>query len=144
MRKIVDGLFIPGTPKTKGSLKIIGYRNNGSAILGEQVRGSSEWRALVAAVIKKTTYAMDGLPSRWPVKVTAEFGLARPASCKTSCPTRARDGDLDKYARNVGDALTDSGIIRDDSQIVCWETHKRWVDDPLLAGVTVTVTEYDE
>jgi Holliday junction resolvase RusA-like endonuclease len=44
---------------------------------------------------------------------------------------------LDKFQRNVGDALTDSGWIGDDSQIIAWFAWKAWADGAGAVGALI-------
>jgi hypothetical protein len=143
-----DGLaavdvWVPGRPRTKGSLKVRGRRANGSAILTEAVEGSYEWRGVIVRTLWGKLAGGKGVwtPYTGPVRVGAEFHLPPPAgrSAGRLWPDRLRDGDLDKYTRNLGDALTDSGIIADDGQIVSWWTSKTWAADADSCGVRVWV-----
>jgi hypothetical protein len=118
--------FIDGRPRTKGSLDHVG---NGR--MRENVRGSSQWRQSVrerlALDLGQGTGPLGPVrhwrPYTGPVTVTAQFLFGRPVT-SAHWPTAISYGDLDKLARNVGDAITDAGVIADDSQIVGWTLTK--------------------
>lgn len=132
-------VWVPSRARTKGSLRVRGYRANGSAILAEQVRGSKAWREQVVETVLRqlgATFTPDGPEVCWspyvgPVAVRLLVWLPRPASGRgltSAFPDQLRDGDLDKYQRNAGDALTDTRVIADDGQIVHWDPWKLWAD----------------
>jgi len=138
--------FIPGRPKTKGSL-----RHKGRGHMVESVGGSSQWRSDIASALalrlgQKSTG--EGPMRIWrpyagPVAVGAVFYFDPPRNVREGAPRAPigrQYGDLDKLARNLGDALTDAGVIADDSQIYQWMLHKEWTDlegDP--EGVSLRV-----
>ena len=66
--------------------------------------------------------------------MAAEAGWSLPA-----LPDPATDGDLDKFARNVGDALQDTRVIVDDSQIVHWSAWKAWTPEGGVSGIQLDV-----
>ena len=132
-------VWVPGRARTKGSLYVRGHRANGSAILAEQVRGSKGWREQVVETVLRqlgATFGPAGPVVNWgpyvgAVAVRLAVLLPRPASGRGAVrpyPDQLRDGDLDKYQRNVGDALTDTRIIADDGQIIYWQASKEWAD----------------
>ena len=95
--------WVPGRPKTKGSLTVV----NGRRGLASDTPASKRWRQLMA-------YAVAGLvkaPLDGPVVVAAVFHLP------TADVAAGRVGDLDKLARNLLDALTDAGVYGDDVQV---------------------------
>jgi Holliday junction resolvase RusA-like endonuclease len=68
-----------------------------------------------------THTALATLPADWqpidePCELIVNFYMPKPASVKRSLPTVSPD--LDKLIRAVGDSLTDSGVVLDDSRIV--------------------------
>ena len=95
--------WVPGRPKTKGSLTVV----NGRRGIATDTPASKRWRQLMAysvsSLIEKT---LDG-----PVMVVAVFHLP------TGDVASGRSGDLDKLARNLLDALTDAGVYGDDVQV---------------------------
>jgi Holliday junction resolvase RusA-like endonuclease len=92
------------------------------------------WRAAVTA---EGALAMkEAEPIIGPVHIVAEFVFPRPKShfrtgrnehlLRERAPTHhSSKPDLDKLLRAIGDALT-GVVIRDDSQIVSWDTFKRY------------------
>ena len=106
-------VWVPGKPKTKGSLDVVNARR-GKAVVRENVVGSKRWRELVR-------YSIAGLvaePVEGPVVVDLLFVLP------TDDAAKARSGDIDKLARNILDALQDAGVYRDDAQVIRLVAHK--------------------
>lgn len=102
--RLVLSCWVPGRPKTKGSLTVV----NGKRNVVSDTPASKRWRSLMA-------YAAAGLvkaPLDGPVIVVAVFHL--PAADVAA----GRVGDLDKLARNLLDALTDAGVYGDDVQVI--------------------------
>lgn len=104
----------------------------------EANRNLKPWRA---HAITQLRAAWAGEPITHGVHVEAQFVFARPKShyrtgrnshllrddapaFKTSAP------DLDKLQRALGDALTQSGVLRDDALIVTWVARKSWATTP--------------
>lgn len=122
-------VHIGGRPRTKGSL-----RHKGHGHMVEQVAGSAAWRQLVAerlAGMLGQEQGPDGpvrryLPYDGPVFVHAVFMFIRSGADPDSHPVSIGYGDLDKLARNIGDAVTDAGVIADDRLIVEWYLSKTW------------------
>ena len=98
------------------------------------------WRAKVAAAGRKILTAA-GHKLEGPVAVDLTFRLPRP---KTITPAKRPlphvKPDIDKLARTVLDALTDSGVWGDDAQVVELGLSKAYADHA-PAGVTITLTE---
>ena len=132
--RLVASCFVPGRAKTKGSLdfqpgakcrccaKCEAYKPGGRAV--ENVRGSKEWRQLVAYEAGRAMAGAGG-PIEGAVIVVAVFYLP------VANVAAARVGDVDKLARNVLDALQDAGVYGDDSQVVqLWAAKVSRVDNP--------------
>lgn len=109
-------LWVPGAPKTKGSLTFLGGRH-----VVENVKGSSAWRRMVANAARQWRAAAQlHEPFAGPVEVLAWFML--PVD-----PLQYGAGDLDKLLRNVLDALSApkrpedgskcAGVYVDDNQV---------------------------
>lgn len=121
MNQVLD-LWIPGRPKTKGSLdfqpgqkcrccsRCEAHLPGGRAV--ENVAGSKRWRQMMAYAV---TQARRGVTQAWPldgqVSVVAAFHL--PAVDVST----GKVGDLDKLARNLLDAQQDAGVFSDDVQV---------------------------
>lgn len=121
MNRIIS-FGIPGIPAPQGS-----KRHVGNGILVESSKRLRPWRADAIATIQQKADEIKCKQITTAVRVYAMFkfpylkshcnskGILKPASAdahKTSAP------DLDKLLRALFDALTESGIIRDDALIV--------------------------
>jgi len=107
-------LWIPGHPRTKGSLD---ERH-------QDTPQSKKWRQLMAQALRYERERI-GMP-------TAPKGIAVAVSAKFFLPTgdavTPNSGDLDKLLRNLLDAGTDAGVWADDVQVV------RILSDKVAAG----------
>jgi Holliday junction resolvase RusA-like endonuclease len=92
------------------------------------------WRQNVAAAARE---AYQGERIEGPVLLVVEFGFLRPKSVKREYPTVKPD--LDKLERALLDGITDSGLWRDDSQVVSMPSKKVYAD---RAGVHVQIGEF--
>lgn len=101
--RLVLSCWIPGRPKTKGSLTVINAKRN----VVSDTPASKRWRALMAY----QAAALIKAPLEGPVVVVAVFHLP------VNDVATGRVGDLDKLARNLLDALTDAGVYGDDVQV---------------------------
>lgn len=105
------------------------------------------WRNLVGV---RAGQAMRSKPWGCPVKLQCEFVLPRFQSHYTTKGELKKDapvvprGDLDKYLRAIGDAMT--GIVYvDDTQIVRIVATKRFSKSKnAVGGVRVKVSQVDE
>jgi Holliday junction resolvase RusA-like endonuclease len=104
------------------------------------------WRDSMLAAIRA---AMDDTPTHFPilrpVYVEVDCYFPRPRShygtgrnlgiVRNGAPGKAhgQKPDLDKLLRALGDALTQSGAIRDDAQIAGWNARKFWADSAYMA-----------
>lgn len=142
-------VFIPGRPVTKGSLKNIAARGR-KAHLVEDHPESKPWRATVRRVIEAMRVG-PAQPVASAVAVELHFyveqihganGLIWP-SHDTEYPTAITIGDIDKFERNILDALKDARVIADDCLVVDLTSRKRWAeltpDGTPRAGVQITV-----
>jgi Holliday junction resolvase RusA-like endonuclease len=103
-------LSVVGDPASQGSHAIMQGR-----IVQVNSSKHKAWRNAI------TQTALATLPTDWqpidePCELIVNFYLPKPASVKRSLPTVSPD--LDKLIRAVGDSLTDSGVVADDSRIV--------------------------
>lgn len=137
--------WVPGTPRTKGSMRHIGKGR-----MTEQVSGSSAWRRQVASAVVLELGQWIG--PEGPVRLKRPYGgLVGVHVCFYYAPPRSvsspeeldralgRKGDLDKLQRNVGDALEDAGLIADDAQIILWKAEKTWALPGRAAGLSMRV-----
>lgn len=135
-----------GMPVMQGSKSIVGRGKNAYMMDRADMKSKTmpsnrlkDWRELIAA---QAAMAMSGQPWEGLVGVRARFVIQRPEShlrangmIRKGKPLQPR-GDLDKYLRAIGDAL--SGVVyKDDNQIVSFDgSYKRW---GTLSGVDVQV-----
>ena len=127
-------LSVTGNPASQGSHAIM----NGRIV---QVN-SSKHKAWRKAIVQE---AIAILPNDWqpidePCELIVNFYMPKPASVKRSLPTVSPD--LDKLIRAVGDSLTDSGIVIDDSRIVRISARKLYAEG-IEPGATILVRTFD-
>lgn len=139
---------VPGRPKPKGSLQPIvsagRYRG-----MREGVEGSSAWRTMVKQAAQRSNPHLrlrSHQPETGAVLLTVAFYFARPKSGQgllLPWPTISDGinavGDTDKLIRNVGDALKDAGVIKDDSLIVGISSTKQWCPAGVAPGAEIVV-----
>jgi len=161
---VVVGRFaVAGRPRTKGSLTPQMSRGGGGKLrvhLVEKGEYSVPWKkTMIAAIRHEMNLAAPmmaiGLkpPYAGPVEVRALFLVDRTVgvngevwpSHRTERPTAEDIGDLDKFARNLLDALTQSKLIADDRLVTSLRTYKFWTPAELAGreGVYVTVLADD-
>jgi Holliday junction resolvase RusA-like endonuclease len=133
-------LWVPGRPKTKGSLdfkpgrkctccsKCDAHLPGGTVT--ENVAGSKRWRQMMAYAAGNAMAGRE--PMEGPIGVAAVFDLP------VLDVARGRVGDLDKLARNTLDALTDAGVYGDDVQVTRLLLEKRAAADG-AHGVSLSV-----
>jgi Holliday junction resolvase RusA-like endonuclease len=123
-------------PSPKGSLAPKG-RIGQRVRLVEQVAGSKPFRVAVAYAARRAVAGRPGYPLVGPVEVHLVFAFDKPASYpkRRRCwPITRGSGDLDKLERNVLDALTDAGVVGDDSQVCRLVADKDYVGHGVAAG----------
>lgn len=124
-----------GAPATQGSKKA--FIRGKKAVLVEMDPKLPAWRAAVEAAAQQAAgpgwATIDG-----PVSIAGEIRLRKPDTTKfRGAP--AGPPDLDKLQRAIGDALTKSGVIKDDARIVHWDIRKVWADD--VPGIDITISK---
>jgi len=136
-------IFVRGVPVPKGSLRAFVVKTKRAAIAGERMSEQHfAHRAIVTSDNPKTRpwerLLRERISAEWegpawdgPLELTVTFSLLRPksVSAKKRLWPDVRP-DLDKLARAVKDALTGSGALRDDAQIVALVAEKRYGDEP--------------
>jgi crossover junction endodeoxyribonuclease RusA len=117
-------VVVPGKPKAQGSMNVwVDRKGTGRA---SSPRATLDHRAFVAA---RLAGAWGLHPIEHSVRVECLFSFARPKNhygsgrnadvLKDGSPVyKSSPPDLDKLLRLVGDALTQSGVVKDDSLIV--------------------------
>lgn len=108
-------VWIPGVPKPQGSMRLVNRRT------GKIIHSASliQWRTACVMLLRS---ARKGRRLEGPVELSVTFVFVRPGShakriAEADGGWRDRGSDLDKLIRAVGDALTISECIRDDTQI---------------------------
>ncbi len=131
--------FVPGLPRPQGS-----KRHVGRGVMVESSKYVADWRHDVKQAA--WTYRLQMEPLAVPLSVRLDFNLPRPKyHYGTNGAVKARyelarpssKPDIDKLARAVLDAITSSGLWRDDSLVVDLRASKWFtVNDP---GVEVLI-----
>jgi len=125
--------FVRGEPAAQGSKTPWGTEANPNL---------KPWRE---AVIWEARAAAAGAKLEGPVLLRLQFVYRRPKAhyragryageVKASAPLwKSSTPDLDKLCRAVGDALTQSGVLRDDALVAILEAAKLYGEEP---GLTV-------
>lgn len=136
-------LWVMGTPAPQGSKRHVG---NGRMV--ESSKAVGPWREAIVAEAKRQGAAGAMIGDATAVTVT--FLLRRPAGhygtgrnagvLKASAPKYPTGRpDLDKTARAVLDALTQSGLIADDALVVDLHAHKRYAEKGSPTGAIVEI-----
>jgi Holliday junction resolvase RusA-like endonuclease len=138
--QVIVRTWVGGRPRTKGSLKAYCSRGRDHKLVWkEQVAESKPWRTKVAATVQREARAAHGrdLKLDVPLELRAIYWFRREDEDLPDGrrPTAMTTGDLDKLDRNILDALTSSGVIKDDRFIVRIMSEKRWAAPGGLAGV---------
>lgn len=140
--------FVPGHPRTKGSLTPKAPRCHccdackgyvGKPQLSDSA-ASKRWRQLVAyqaqnamhyqAVAQGYEYPVSG-----PVSMRLIYWM--PPLTLGSDPYAQGIGDIDKLERNIFDALQDAGFYRNDAQVVRCDHERKFAGAGVEAGVWV-------
>jgi Holliday junction resolvase RusA-like endonuclease len=129
--QVLISTYVPGRPRTKGSLKHWCMKDRKHTVrVEEQVADSKTWRMKVAGVVQREALQAYGrhLQTEIPVELRVTYFFRREDEDmpKEPRPTAITVGDLDKLDRNIGDALVSSGVIKDDKYIVRIMSEKRW------------------
>lgn len=133
--EILLSTFVPGRPRSKGSLKHWCMKDRRHTVrVEEQVADSAKWKRAVAAHVQREALKAYGrhLQYAGPVELTVYFYFNPDQEDRggETHPVAIGIGDLDKLLRNVGDALVSSGLIKDDQYIVGVQCFKRWAINP--------------
>jgi Holliday junction resolvase RusA-like endonuclease len=123
-------LSVTGDPASQGSHAIM----HGRIV---QVN-SSKHKAWRKAIVQE---AIATLPNDWqpidePCELIVNFYLPKPKTVDRQLPSVSPD--LDKLIRAVGDSLTDSGVVIDDSRIVRISARKLYAEG-IAPGATIQV-----
>lgn len=115
-------LFVSGEPAPQGSKNA--YKRGTAVVMVESNKRLPEWRKRLVQALQ----AQLGNEPQFATAVTVEatFYLKRAKSNRKTAVTQKPD--LDKLARALGDALTISGVLKDDSYIVEWRLMKLYAE----------------
>jgi Holliday junction resolvase RusA-like endonuclease len=127
-------LSVTGDPASQGSHAIM----RGRIVQVNSTKHKAWRKAIVQEAI--ATLPDDWQPINEPCELIVNFYMPKPASVKRSLPTVSPD--LDKLIRAVGDSLTDSGIVIDDSRIVRISARKLYAEG-IEPGATILVRTFD-
>jgi len=123
-------LSVTGNPASQGSHAIM---------YGRIVQvNSSKHKAWRKAIVQE---AIATLPDDWqpidePCELIVNFYLPKPKTVDRQLPSVSPD--LDKLIRAVGDSLTDSAVVTDDSRIVRISARKLYAEG-IEPGATIQV-----
>ena len=123
--------YAHGLPAPQGSKK-----HMGRGVLVEQSKRVKPWREAVKWAVIEANPAR--LKFHAPVSVQIVFYFARPKSRKNDVH-HCTSPDLDKLCRSTLDALTDSGIIVDDSLVAELRASKFYVVGDKAPGASIRV-----
>lgn len=113
---VQQGSMIPGRPvKTAKGMRSTMHSHNSAEL--------KAWRTLIATKVRQTGHPVIG-PY---VAVEMCFYMPRPGTTKYPL-WPAGTPDVDKLARAVLDALTESGLIEDDARVVRLNVDEEWTD----------------
>lgn len=133
-------VVVAGVPVTQGSMRA--FVVNGRARVTHSSSKVDIWRrSIVDATARQLGEDIELFSG--PVRLSAAFRLPRPKNTpkrRRTWPTGHRSGDLDKFLRLLGDALT-GVLIDDDSRIVEACVSKEWAEIGRQPGVTFTLAE---
>lgn len=129
-------LFVAGEPAPQGSKNA--YKRGTAVVMVESNKRLPQWRKSLVDALQ----ARLGIEPPFPTGVTvdATFYLTKAKTNKKAQPTQKPD--LDKLARALGDALTISGVLKDDSYIIEWRLRKLFAEFE-QPGVEIKITPYN-
>lgn len=138
---------VPGTAAPQGSKVARPIIKNGCVVGTNLVESSKKvgpWRVRIAAAGTVAMRRYGATPFTGAVRVHIKFIMPRPKATPKTLPTPPaikRNGDIDKLARAVLDALT-GPVLVDDSLVVELRCVKRISEPGEVARVVVTVATY--
>lgn len=126
--------FVEGVPVPQGSkvCKCLGSR----PVMWEANAKLKTWRDTVTAQAQIEMIAKGLVTIENPIELVLDFRLPKPKSVTRDVPSVKPD--LDKLIRAVGDALTKSGIYKDDALVIAIGASKSYAE---LSGVYISIEE---
>lgn len=137
-----------GLPVQQGSKSA--FVRGGKAVMVESGKGHAAWRTDVANAARQAmrdaglTQPLDG-PLALYVTFRFPCPTSRPKAHRTAAQRpqgapKTTTPDLDKLVRCIGDALTASGLIRDDARI--WTLDARKIETTSWTGADILIGEH--
>jgi crossover junction endodeoxyribonuclease RusA len=132
---------VVGVPVAQGSLKRTAF-----GVIYSNDKELKSWRQDVM------TYLIAAKPKDWDIdcafSVSCEFRFMRPKShygtkgtLRPAAPRyKTTKSDTDKLIRSIGDSIQQSGLVRDDSQIIHWAASKRYCEPGESPGASITLS----
>ena len=100
-------------------------RHVGNGVMVESSKRVKPYREAVRYAVLESKW--DGVTLEGAIRAEVRFCFRPPKSAKKSAkPTTRSTGDIDKLVRATFDALTDVGLIADDSRVVSLKTSKTY------------------
>ena len=128
-------VFVPGHPAPQGS-----KRHVGRGIMVESSKRVKPWRDDIRAALIDA----DGQPKArfdGAVDVQIRFYMPRPKSMRHRTSPHTKRPDIDKLVRAILDAVTSSGVIRDDSVVTGIDATKVYAETTEIPGAQITVVD---
>lgn len=137
---------VKGIAAPQGSKNAIPIKNRAGTIVGTNLIESSKkvgpWRHRIAAGGEVAMHRYGAKPFKGAVRVHLRFVLPRPkATPKDTPPAIKKNGDIDKLARAVLDALT-GPVLVDDCLVVELNCRKRIGEPGEEPRVVITIQAY--
>ena len=128
-----------GIPQPQGSSR--GFNVGGRVVITSDNPKNKSWRDTMSNSFVEASKSLTRPIFSTPVFIVAEFIMPRTKSLPKKNKPHTVKPDLDKLLRSLGDSLSDSRIINDDSIIVRWHASKRYAAIDECPGLKVQVTE---
>ena len=131
---------VVGVPVAQGSIKRTPF---GVAYSNDKELKSWRHSVICELVAAKT----EGWEIDCAFAVSCEFRFMRPKAhfgkkgLRPSAPRyKTTKSDTDKLIRSIGDSIQQSGLVRDDSQIIKWIASKRYCETGESPGASITLS----
>lgn len=141
-------IHVVGVPAPQGSHRAFVVK--GRAVVTQDNKKTRPWRQDVTAAVLDTMATTPGFePYAGPVHVAIDFYMPRPRyhyrtgkranELRPDAPRYVdKKPDSDKLVRSILDALTSSGVFRDDAQVAALSAVKVYADAATGARITIT------
>jgi Holliday junction resolvase RusA-like endonuclease len=133
---LVAEFMIDGIPVAQGSKNAwVNPKTNKAVMFDSGAAKLKPWRGQIAQAAREAYTGAERIEGA--VLLVVEFRFVRPKSVKRERPTVKPD--VDKTLRALMDGISDSGIWRDDAQVVTVHMSKVYAERP---GVLVQLGEF--